>query len=194
MDDKSKDPPGGATGGGKISGSGAEGLEGPVPPPLAREDQIVLLRDNFPLLKTESIPPDLRRFVQDKAEGNPFYLEELVNSLIESETLIRDNGSWRITRPTTESDIPSTIHGLISGRLDRLEKETKRILQEASVIGRGFLYKILKRITELEDRVDRGLSTLERLDLIHAGANSFPLGEGIRAISFQRILEDLQPL
>ena len=120
------------------------------------------------LLKTERIPSDLRRFVQDKAEGNPFYLEELVNSLIESETLTRDNGSWRLARSITEADISSTIHGLISGRLDRLEKETKRILQEASVIGRAFLYDILKRVTELEDRVDRGLSTLERLDLIRA--------------------------
>ncbi len=118
------------------------------------------------LLKTEVIPSDLRRFVQDKAEGNPFYLEELLNSLIESETLIRDNGSWRITRPISQSDMSSTIHGVISGRLDRLEKETKRILQEASVIGRAFLYEILKRITEVEDRIDRGLSTLERLDLI----------------------------
>ena len=118
------------------------------------------------LLKTETIPSDLKGFVQDKAEGNPFYLEELVNSLIESETLVRDNGSWKITRPITEADISSTIHGLISGRLDRLEKETKRILQEASVIGRGFLYEILKRITELEDCIDSGLSTLERLDLI----------------------------
>jgi len=118
------------------------------------------------LLETETIPLDLKRFVQDKAEGNPFYLEELVNSLIESETLIRDNGGWKITKPITESDVSSTIHGLISGRLDRLEKETKRIIQEASVIGRAFLYDILKRITELEDRIDRGLSALERLDLI----------------------------
>jgi class 3 adenylate cyclase/tetratricopeptide (TPR) repeat protein len=120
------------------------------------------------LLKTESIPSDLKRLVQDKAEGNPFYLEELVNSLIESETLVRDNGSWKITKRITESDLSSTIHGLIAGRLDRLEKETKRILQEASVIGRAFLYDILRRVTELEERIDRGLSTLERLDLIRA--------------------------
>jgi class 3 adenylate cyclase/tetratricopeptide (TPR) repeat protein len=120
------------------------------------------------LLETKTIPSDLKRFVQGKAEGNPFYLEELVNSLIESETLVKDNGSWKIARPITESDISSTIHGLISGRLDRLEKETKRILQEASVIGRAFLYEILRRVTELEGQIDRGLSTLERLDLIRA--------------------------
>jgi tetratricopeptide (TPR) repeat protein len=118
------------------------------------------------LLKTETIPSDLKRFVRDKAEGNPFYLEELVNSLIESETLLRDNGNWKITRPITESDISSTINGLIAGRLDRLEKETKRILQEASVIGRAFLYEILKKVTELGDRIDPGLNVLERLDLI----------------------------
>jgi class 3 adenylate cyclase/tetratricopeptide (TPR) repeat protein len=118
------------------------------------------------LLGTESIPSDLKRFVQAKAEGNPFYLEELINSLIESEALVRDNGSWKITRTIAESDISPTIHGLISGRLDRLERETKRILQEASVIGRDFLYDILKRITDLDDRVDQGLNTLERLDFI----------------------------
>ncbi len=120
------------------------------------------------LLKTGSIPSDLKRWVQSKAEGNPFYLEELINSLIESETLTRDNGSWKLTRAITESDIPSSLHGLISGRLDRLEKQTKRILQEASVIGRNFLYEILKRITELEERIDGELSHLERLDLIRA--------------------------
>ncbi len=118
------------------------------------------------LLKTETIPHDLKRWVQSKAEGNPFYLEELVNSLIESETLTRDDGSWKLTRSIAESDIPSSLHGLITGRLDRLDKQTKRILQKASVIGRDFLYEILKRISELEERIDGELNQLERLDLI----------------------------
>ncbi len=120
------------------------------------------------LLKTQTIPSDLKRFVQSKAEGNPFYLEELVNSLIESEKLIRDDGHWRITKPISEADVSASIHGLVSGRLDRLDKETKRILQEASVIGRSFLYDILLKITELKEFIDSGLSTLERLDLIRA--------------------------
>ena len=118
------------------------------------------------LLKTDNIPPDLRRFVQDKAEGNPFYLEELVNSLIETETLIRDKGSWKVTRTITETDISSTINGVISGRLDRLDKETKRVLQEASVIGRAFFYEILKRITALKHDIDGFLRGLEQLDII----------------------------
>ncbi|NIQ40093.1 MAG: AAA family ATPase [Proteobacteria bacterium] len=118
------------------------------------------------LLKTKNIPSELRRFVQDKVEGNPFYLEEVINALIESGTLARDDGTWKLTRSIGESDIPSTIHGVIAARLDRLEQETKRVLQEASVIGRAFLYEILKKITELTDRLDGCLTGLERLDLI----------------------------
>ena len=102
------------------------------------------------LLKTDEIPLELQRFLQDKVEGNPFYIEEVINSLIESETLICDNGNWKLTREITEVEISSTIHGLISGRLDRLEKESKRIIQEASVIGRTFFYEILNRVTETE--------------------------------------------
>ncbi len=118
------------------------------------------------LLKTESIPSDLKRWVQNKAEGNPFYLEELINSLIESDRLVQDSAGWKLTGSLTEADIPSSLHGIISGRLDRLEKQAKRILQEASVIGRDFLYEILKRISELQERIDGELNQLERLDLI----------------------------
>jgi tetratricopeptide (TPR) repeat protein len=120
------------------------------------------------LLKTGDVPLELRRFVREKAEGNPFYLEEVINTLIESETLVRDNGSWKLSRPLRESDISPTVHGVILARLDRLEKEARRILQEASVIGRAFLYEILKRVTELKDHVDQLLAGLERLDLIRA--------------------------
>ena len=118
------------------------------------------------LLKTETIPAELKNFIQRKAEGNPFYLEEVINSLIETETLIKKDKTCVLTRPLTDTDIPSTIQGVISARLDRLEKETKRILQEASVIGRIFLYEILKRITDLKVSIDQYLSRLEGLDLI----------------------------
>lgn len=118
------------------------------------------------LLKSNTIPMDLQRFVQDRAEGNPFYLEELVNSLIESEALLRDNGNWKIAKPISESEISSTIHGIITGRLDRLQNEMKRVLQEASVIGRSFLHDILKRITDFKEQCEQCVGGLERLDLI----------------------------
>jgi class 3 adenylate cyclase/tetratricopeptide (TPR) repeat protein len=118
------------------------------------------------LLRADTILPELRRFIETRIEGNPFYLEEFINNLIETETLVSDNGSWRLTRSLTDADIPTTVQGIISARLDRLENETKRILQEASVIGRAFLYDILKRISELREQIDAHLIGLERLDLI----------------------------
>jgi class 3 adenylate cyclase/tetratricopeptide (TPR) repeat protein len=122
------------------------------------------------LLKTETIPAELQRFLQDKVEGNPFYIEEVINSLIESDTLIQDNGNWKLTREIAEAEVSSTIHGVIAGRLDRLEKESKRILQEASVIGRTFFYEILTQVTDLKQQIDRNLRSLERLDLIRTRA------------------------
>lgn len=118
------------------------------------------------LLGTTSTPAELRRFVQDKAEGNPFYLEEMVNSLIESDTLARDNGGWRLAGSITEFDIPLTISGVVSARIDRLDGSTKRVLQEASVVGRSFLYDILNRVTTVEDQLDGCLGSLEMTDLV----------------------------
>jgi len=118
------------------------------------------------ILQTRQLPSELKRFVQDKIEGNPFYIEEVVNSLIESEILIREEGQWKVTRTITESEISSSIHGVIASRLDRLGADTKRLLQEASVIGRSFFYEILQKITEISKNIDRYLSILEQLDLV----------------------------
>jgi class 3 adenylate cyclase/tetratricopeptide (TPR) repeat protein len=118
------------------------------------------------LLKTETVPKDLQRFIRTKVEGNPFYLEEAINSLIESNILIPQNGDWKVSGPITETEISATVQGVITARVDRLEQESKRILREASVIGRSFYYEILKRISEIRDNVDRSLSGLERFDLI----------------------------
>ena len=132
---------------------------------LSRSDSQEMVQS---LLRADVIPSDLQRFIQQKAEGNPFYLEEAINSLIESDFLVRDNGGWRITQKIGEADISATIHGVISARVDRLEQESKRILQEASVIGRSFYYEILNKISALKEGIDKCLSGLERLDLIKA--------------------------
>jgi predicted ATPase len=119
------------------------------------------------LLKTDNIPPDLIRLIHEEVEGNPFYIEELINSLIESDILIHNKGNWQMKRSITASDIPPTIQGVIAGRLDRLEKEMKRILQEASVIGRAFFHDILTKVTEQKQKFDYYLSILRHLDLIN---------------------------
>ena len=82
------------------------------------------------LLKTEQIPQDLKRFVREKAGGNPFYLEEIINSFVESEILMSENANWGFCKSISCSEISSTIHGVIASRIDRLDAEMKRILQE----------------------------------------------------------------
>jgi class 3 adenylate cyclase/tetratricopeptide (TPR) repeat protein len=122
------------------------------------------------LLSSKDVPLELKRFVQLKVEGNPFYLEEVMNSLIESGALIRDDGSWGLTRSLGESDIPPTVEGVITARIDRLEPDVKRVLQEASVIGRVFPYEILERTSREPANLEQSLEHLERLDLIRIRA------------------------
>ena len=118
------------------------------------------------LLKAENLPQTLFNFILSKVEGNPFFLEEVIKSLIETKTLIRENGHWKLTKSIDDSIVPSTIHGVISARIDNLELEMKQILQEASLIGRHFLYKILNRITKYENKLESYLHGLEQIDLI----------------------------
>lgn len=117
------------------------------------------------LLETPEVPDSLRRFLQDKAEGNPFYLEELVNSLIETGTLSRDEERWWVNRDLEEAEVPLNVLALIAARLDRLDHPTRTVLAEASVLGRNFPVDVLGRISDdpaLESRLD----TLQKLDLI----------------------------
>ncbi len=118
------------------------------------------------LLKAEHIPSDLKRLVREKTGGNPFYLEEIINSFIESEILVPQENTWKLRKSVTCSDISTTIHNVIASRIDRLEADMKRILQEASVIGRYFYYEILSRINGFEENLWHHLSSLETLDLI----------------------------
>ncbi|MGD9365961.1 MAG: adenylate/guanylate cyclase domain-containing protein [Desulfobacteraceae bacterium] len=118
------------------------------------------------MLNTEALPEDLCRLIRKRAEGNPFYLEEILNALVESNALTVEDGRWQLHRAFKETDIPSTIHGVIASRMDQLGPEDKRILQEAAVIGRAFLYDILKRVSVYGDAVDSGLYKLERAGLI----------------------------
>ncbi len=122
------------------------------------------------LLNGAEPPPELARFIEQKAGGNPFYLEEVLTSLVESGALLRENGAWRLTGKLESFNVPPTIQGVIAARLDRLERETKRLLQEASVIGQSFYYEVLKRITALGRDVAPELAGLEKVDLIRTQA------------------------
>ncbi len=122
------------------------------------------------LLRTEAIPLPLQQVIQARVGGNPFYVEEVVNSLIESGVLVAHDGDWRFTGTSQEIMVPATIQGVITARLDRLDAAAKEILQEASVIGRTFYYEILESITTRETPIDHHLHRLQELDLIRIGS------------------------
>jgi class 3 adenylate cyclase/tetratricopeptide (TPR) repeat protein len=122
------------------------------------------------MLNAENLPQELCRLIRNRAEGNPFYLEEILNALVESNALVFEERCWHLQRTFKDTDIPSTIHGVIAARMDQLYPEDRRILQEAAVIGRSFLYDVLKQISVYRDLVDAGLFKLERAGLIHPRA------------------------
>jgi class 3 adenylate cyclase/tetratricopeptide (TPR) repeat protein len=118
------------------------------------------------ILQTTAVPEDLKGFIQEKVGTNPFYLEEMIHSLIESGMLQLHKGAWRLAGDIDKADIPSTIHAVIADRIDRLDEAAKHLLQEASVIGRTVPYEALKHITRHVDTLDQLLESLEDLALL----------------------------
>ncbi len=120
------------------------------------------------LLAMEESSGRLRDLVLQKAEGNPFFMEEVVRSLIAMRAVVRveATGGWRATAPPEEISIPDTIHGVIMARIDRLDEDLKQLLKLAAVVGRSFLYRVLKTIAEAEHELDRNLDRLQHVDLI----------------------------
>jgi class 3 adenylate cyclase/tetratricopeptide (TPR) repeat protein len=120
------------------------------------------------LLSTPSLPDTLKALILDKAEGNPFFVEEVVRSLIERGALARSEcGEGWIATPVMESvTVPDTVQGVLMARLDRLPEATKWVAQQAAVIGRVFLYRVLRQMSVNAPGIDADLSHLEREELI----------------------------
>jgi class 3 adenylate cyclase len=97
------------------------------------------------LLATAELPSDLQALITRKAEGNPFFIEEVVKSLHEVGALRREGDRYVLTRSPEGVVIPDTIQGIIMARIDRLADAPKKTLQLASVIGREFTRRLLDR-------------------------------------------------
>jgi class 3 adenylate cyclase len=113
--------------------------------PLSMDDSRALVAN---LLRIESLPAETRESVLAKAEGNPFFVEEVIRMLIDSGAIVREGDRWIANESATRIAIPDTIHGLLLARIDRLPQETKRTLRVASVIGRQFGVSLLERLVE----------------------------------------------
>jgi tetratricopeptide (TPR) repeat protein len=135
-----------------------------VPAPLSAEDSA---RMAAAVLASDTLPGELRALIAGKAEGNPFYVEELVKSLEEGGALRRAHGRLDLARPVTASEVPSTIQDVIAARIDRLAEAPKRTLQLASVIGREFTRRLVDRLADIRERTEGLLGELTALELIH---------------------------
>jgi class 3 adenylate cyclase/tetratricopeptide (TPR) repeat protein len=125
------------------------------------------------ILATDDLPPELRALIIRKAEGNPFFIEEVVKSLHEIGALRREGDRYVLSSSPEGVVIPDTIQGIIMARIDRLADAPKRTLQLASVIGREFTRRLLERISEMRDRTDEFLRELKAIELIYE-KNLFP--------------------
>ena len=98
------------------------------------------------LLEIESLPTHLRNMVLYKAEGNPFFLEEVVRMLIERGLVEERGGRWFAKAGIEKLDVPATVHGLLASRIDLLAADVRRAGRVAAVIGRQFPAALLARV------------------------------------------------
>jgi len=119
------------------------------------------------LLGTDKLPEELRELIAGKAEGNPFFVEEVTKSLLEEGVLQRVDGRIELGRVLADVIVPDRIHDVIMARIDRLPDDRKHALQVASVIGREFALRLLGQITEAGARAPELVDELRSLELIY---------------------------
>lgn len=149
--------------------------------PLSIEDSHKLVLDI--LQKLPSIPKDLSDMIVTRAEGNPYFVEELIKVLIEDGIILVGEKEWRIQRSQlTRLRVPLTLNGVLQARLDRLSELERLTLQRAAVIGRVFWDSAVIHMNELADEplhsseTTSALHALEKRELIFPRQNSFIAG------------------
>src|SRR5437763_984756 len=134
-------------------------LEGIELGPLGNADAELLAA----LVGEGTLPSEVGRRVLQAAEGNPFFLEELVRSLIAAEALVRTDAGWRFDH-AAEIEVPQTVEKVILARLDRLSPSSHQVVTAASALGRRFALPLLEGV--LGEEVGDALHELQRLGLI----------------------------
>jgi class 3 adenylate cyclase/tetratricopeptide (TPR) repeat protein len=133
----------------------------PLPPSSAQELLHALLGDD----------PGLRLLKQtliDRTEGNPFFLEECVRTLVETQTLTGEPGAYRLGREVRAIQMPATVQAVLAARIDRLPIEARRLLQAAAVIGIDVPLNLLHAVMDLpEEALRRSLSHLQSADFLY---------------------------
>jgi predicted ATPase len=119
------------------------------------------------ILEEGEVAPELRQLILNRATGNPLFMEEFTQSLLENGSIERRAEKYVLSRKPEDIQVPDTIQGIIAARVDRLEENLKKIMQVASVIGREFAFRILQTITGLRDELKSYLLNLQGLEFIY---------------------------
>src|SRR5712692_7361098 len=139
----------------------------PLPPERAEELLEVLLGNDAGLQL-------LKRLLIERTEGNPFFLEESVRTLVETKVLAGERGAYHVARASHTLQIPATAQAILAARIDRLAPEDKRLLQAASVIGKDVPFTLLQAVAGgPEETLRRGLANLQAAEFIYE-ARLFP--------------------
>src|SRR5262250_2686925 len=110
----------------------------------------------------------LKRVLIARTEGNPFFLEESVRTLVETQVLVGERGAYRVMTAPATWQIPATAQAVLAARIDRLAPEDKRLLQAAAVIGNDVRFALLQAIAdEPEDALRRGLGHLQAAEFLY---------------------------
>jgi len=132
--------------------------------PLGRENADEMLAEL--LGHTAELAP-LRRLIIDKTEGNPFFVEEIVQALFEQGILRRD-GVTHLVRPLDEIKLPLTVQGVLTSRIDRLPADEKAFLQTLAVIGADFPLALVRQVSgKPDDELERMLRDLHLADFVY---------------------------
>ncbi len=131
--------------------------------PLRGEQTDALLAN---LLGVKDLQKNVRDMIVERADGNPFFIEELIRSLIETKQIVRENSHWRAVNADAKVSLPDTLRGVLGARIDRLPELTKHVLQNAAVIGRSFDLRVLKQLTNLNGGLDPQIQYLKEASLV----------------------------
>ena len=133
--------------------------------PLAATSATELLRV---LLGADPSLNGLRRLLIERTEGNPFFLEESVRTLVETKALAGAPGAYRLAEPIHRIQVPASVHAVLAARIDRLPVEEKRLLQAAAVIGHDVPFALLQVVAEEnESDLRRGLAHLQAAEFLY---------------------------
>ena len=120
------------------------------------------------LLGRDATLVPLKRLVIERTEGNPFFIEESVRTLVETAVLAGEHGAYRLTRAVQNLQVPATAQAMLAARIDRLAPEDKRLLQAAAVIGTDVPLALLQAVAdEPEDRLRHGLAELQATEFLY---------------------------